>query len=53
MGTRWELAPDASLSFEGTRREADNDDGAEHGLMLHGRTALVTLQGPCSRHQHC
>ena len=36
MGTRWELAPDASLSFEGIRREADEHDEAEHGLMLQG-----------------
>ena len=36
MGTRWQLAPAASLSLEGTRREAGNDDGAEHDLMLRG-----------------
>ena len=36
MGTRWQLAPAASLSLEGTRREAGNDDGVEHDLMLRG-----------------
>ena len=34
MGTRWRVAADASLSLEGTRFEAANDDG--HGLMLRG-----------------
>ena len=38
MGTRWQLAADASLSLEGTRFEAANDDGPEHGLVL--RAAL-------------
>ena len=35
-GARWQVAPDASLSLEGTRREAANDDTSEHGLMLRG-----------------
>ena len=34
MGTRWQAAANASLSLEGTRFEAANDDG--HGLMLRG-----------------
>ena len=36
MGTRWQVAADASLSLEGTRFEAANDDGLQHGLMLRG-----------------
>ena len=36
MGTRWQLAPTASLSLEGTRHETGSDDGAEHNLMLRG-----------------
>ena len=37
-GGRWALAPGASLSFEGTRREAGSDDAASgHELMLRGR----------------
>ena len=36
MGTRWRVAPDASLSLEGTRRDATDDEGPEHGLMLRG-----------------
>ena len=35
MGAHWQVAPDASLSLEGTRHEAA-DDGPEHGLMLRG-----------------
>ena len=35
-GARWQLAPAASASLEGTRYEAANDDGPEHGLMLRG-----------------
>ena len=38
MGTRWQLAADASLSLEGSRFEAANDDGPQHGLIL--RAAL-------------
>ena len=37
MGARWQLAPTASVSVEGARYEAANDDdGPEHGLMLRG-----------------
>ena len=36
MGSRWQLAADASLSLEGTRFEAASDDGPQHGLMLRG-----------------
>ena len=36
MGTRWQMAADASLSLEGTRLEVANDDGPAHGLMLRG-----------------
>ena len=36
MGARWRMASDASLSLEGTRRDATDDDGPEHGLMLRG-----------------
>ena len=36
MGARWRVAPEASLGLEGTGREAANDDGPEHGLMLRG-----------------
>ena len=34
MGARWQLAPAASVSVEGSLYEAANDDG--HGLMLRG-----------------
>lgn len=36
MGARWQLAPEASLSLEGTRHEVANDNAPEHGLMLRG-----------------
>ena len=36
MGARWQMAGDRSVSLEGTRREAANHDGPEHGLMLRG-----------------
>ena len=36
MGTRWRVAPGASLGLEGTRRDATDDEGPEHGLMLRG-----------------
>ena len=36
MGARWQLVPEASLSLEGTRHEAADDDRPEHGLMLRG-----------------
>ena len=36
MGARWQVVPEASLSLEGTRHEAADDDGPEHGLMLRG-----------------
>ena len=36
LGTRWQVAGDKSVSLEGTRHEAANDDGPEHGLMLRG-----------------
>ena len=36
MGTRWQVAGDKSISLEGTRHEAANNDGPEHGLMLRG-----------------
>ena len=36
MGARWRVSPDASLGFEGTRRDAADDDGPEYGLMLRG-----------------
>ena len=36
MGARWQLAPAASLSVEGTLHEAANDNGPAHGLMLRG-----------------
>ena len=35
-GARWQVAPDASLSLEGTRREAAIDDAPEQALMLRG-----------------
>ena len=36
-GARWQVMPDLTLSLEGTRREAANDDEApQHGLMLRG-----------------
>ena len=38
MGARWQLAPAASVSVEGSLYEAANDDGPGHGLML--RSAL-------------
>lgn len=36
MGARWEVVSAASLSLEGTRHEAADDDGPKHGLMLRG-----------------
>ena len=36
MGARWQLAPAASVSVEGSLYEAANDDGPAHGLMLRG-----------------
>ena len=36
MGARWQLAPAASVSLEGSLYEAANDDGPAHGLMLRG-----------------
>ena len=36
MGTRWQLSVHGGVSLEGTRYEAANDDGPEHGLMLRG-----------------
>ena len=36
MGTRWQLAPAASVSVEGSLYDAANDDGPEHGVMLRG-----------------
>ena len=36
MGTRWQLAPAASVSVEGSLYDAANDDGPGHGLMLRG-----------------
>ena len=36
MGARWQLAPAASVSVEGSLYEAANDDEPEHGLMLRG-----------------
>ena len=36
LGARWQMASDRSVSLEGTRREAVNDDRPEHGLMLRG-----------------
>ena len=36
MGARWQVANDRSVSLEGTRHEAGNGDGPEHGLMLRG-----------------
>ena len=38
MGARWQLAPAASVSVEGSLYEAANDNAPEHGLML--RSAL-------------
>ena len=35
-GARWQVAPDVTLSLEGTRREATNDHAPEHGLTLRG-----------------
>ncbi len=37
MGARWQLSAHRSVSLEGTRHEAANDDGPEHGLMLRGQ----------------
>ena len=36
MGARWQLAPAASVSVEGSLYDAANDDGPGHGLMLRG-----------------
>ena len=36
MGARWQLAPAASVSVEGSLYEAAIDDGPGHGLMLRG-----------------
>ena len=36
MGARWQFAPAASVSVEGSLYEAANDDGPAHGLMLRG-----------------
>ena len=36
MGTRWQAAANASLSLEGTRFEAANDDRPQYGLMIRG-----------------
>ena len=36
MGARWQVASAASLSLEGTRYEAANDNRPAHGLMLRG-----------------
>ena len=36
VGARWQLSAHGSVSLEGTRYEAANDDGPEHGLMLRG-----------------
>ena len=36
MGARWQLSAHGSVSLEGNRYEAANDDGPEHGLMLRG-----------------
>ncbi len=36
MGTRWQLAPAASVSLEGSLYEAANDNQPGHGLMLRG-----------------
>ena len=36
MGARWQLSAHGSVNLEGTRYEAANDDGPEHGLMLRG-----------------
>ena len=36
MGARWQLAPAASVSVEGSLYDAANDDGPDHGLMLRG-----------------
>ena len=35
-GTRWTIAPGATLGLEATRAEAANDDAVEHGVMLRG-----------------
>ncbi|MCY4003806.1 MAG: hypothetical protein OXF33_08900 [Rhodospirillales bacterium] len=36
LGAQWQVAPAASASLEGTRREAAIEEGSEHRLMLHG-----------------
>ena len=36
MGTRWQAAANASLSLEGTRFEAANDNRPQHGLLIRG-----------------
>ncbi len=36
MGARWQLSAHGSVSIEGTRYEAANDDGPGHGLMFRG-----------------
>ena len=36
MGARWQLAPAASVSVEGSLYEAANDDEPGHGLILRG-----------------
>ena len=36
MGARWQLSAHGSVSLDGTRYRAANDDDPEHGLMLRG-----------------
>ena len=36
MGARWRVSAHGSVSLEGSRYEAANDDGSRHGLMLRG-----------------
>ena len=36
MGARWQVSAHGSVSLEGSRHEAVNDDGPEHGLMVRG-----------------
>ena len=37
LGSRLEIGSSLNLSLEGERREADNDDAADHAVMLRGQ----------------
>ena len=43
MGARWQVSAHGSVSLEGSRHEAVNDDGPEHGLMVRRPSELVVV----------